>query len=143
MRPKSKITEKPARKIPEISGEGNLRGDRKAAANQDRHEKKIKEVAVAYPYGKAVRTREVVGVYLGNSGNSRHSEDREFDPGRGNQRQDRTSGSDQDRWPNPDTKPAIGRMVDSSVRCIECDHIRFIGDLTDVPFLTNRRSPRQ
>ena len=40
--------------------------DRKPAPNQHHHKKKIEEVAVAYPYGKAVRPREVVRIYLRN-----------------------------------------------------------------------------
>ena len=63
--------------------------DRKPAANQDHHKKKIEEVAVAYPYGKAVRPREIVWIYLGNSRNRRHSRYCDLDPGRRNQRQNR------------------------------------------------------
>ena len=78
--------------------------DRKPAANQDRHKKKIEEVAVAYPCGKTVRPSEIVGIYLGNSRNSRHSRYCDLDPGRCNQRRQPTCSCVQSpaAWLGPD-----------------------------------------
>jgi hypothetical protein len=98
--------------------------DRKAAADQERHKKEIEEMAVSDPERKAVRPRKVVGIYLGNGRNARLPGNGDLDPGRRNDRDDRDTDSDQDRRANPNPEPAIGRVMDGPVCCIECDHKR-------------------
>ncbi len=96
--------------------------DRKAAPNQHHHKKKIEEVAIAYPYGKAVRPREVVWIYLRNGRNTRHSAYCHLDPSRDDCGEDCDTRPDQDGRSNPNAKTTIRRIMNSSVRVIEPNH---------------------
>ena len=78
-------------------------------------------MAVTNPNRKPVRPCEVVGIYLRKGWNMRQPGHLDFDPRRRNYRQDRDTDSDQDGRSNPDTKSAIRRIVDGSVRRIEPD----------------------
>src|SRR6185437_6207574 len=97
--------------------------DGQAAANQHHHKEEIEEVAVTHPDRKPVRSGEVVGIYLSDSGNMRKADHRELDPRRGDYREDRDTDSDHDGRSNPDAKSAIRRIVDGSVCRIERDHV--------------------
>jgi len=96
--------------------------DGQTAANQHHHKEEIEEVAVTHPHRKPMRPREVVGIYLRNCWNMRQAGHGDFDPRRRDYREDRDTDSDQDGRSNPDTKSAIRRIVDGSVRLIERDH---------------------
>ena len=96
--------------------------DRQPAANEHHHKKKIEEVAVAYPYRKAVGSRKVVRIYLRNSRNTRHSGYRNLDPCRHYNGEDRDTDADQDGRSNPKAKTAIRRIMNGFVRVIELDH---------------------
>jgi hypothetical protein len=97
--------------------------DGQTAANQHHHKKEIKEVAIANPDRKPMRSGEVVGIYLRNSGNMRQPGHGDFDPRRRDYREGRDTDSDQDGRSNPDAKSAIRWRVDGSVGRIERDHI--------------------
>src|SRR5579872_2344035 len=101
---------------------GVVHQDRKPAANQHHDKKKIEEVTVAYPNGKAMRPDEVVRVYLRNSWNARHPGNREFYPCSHECEEDRDSDPDQDGWSNPDAKTSIRRIMNSLMRGIEPNH---------------------
>lgn len=96
--------------------------DRQATANQHHQEKEIEEVTVTHPDRKSMRPCEVVRIYLRGSWNRRQTGHGDLNPRRRDYTEDRDADSDQDRRSNPDAKPAIRWIVDSSMCRIELDH---------------------
>ena len=96
--------------------------DRKATPDQHHYKNKVEEVAVTQPQRKSVGTRKIAGIDLRDSRNIGQPNSGYFHPCHEYREECECARSLQERWPDPDMKPPIGRMMNGGMNCIKADH---------------------
>lgn len=97
--------------------------DRQAAADQHRHEKEVEEMAVAHPERKTVRSGEIVREYLRDGWDVREPPNARLNPRRRHRHDQQPNGNDQNRRPDPDSKPPVSGIMNRGMRRVKSDRI--------------------